>query len=136
MKPGACLLVALLATAQPCLARAAEPVRIELNALDAAQDRCRASFVIENKAASAIDSLKLDLVIFGKDGAINQRLVLEMGPLRAAKTVVKTFELNGDCARVGSILLNEVTACSLTEPNTCLDRLVLTSRIANIRFFK
>ena len=35
MKPGACLLVALLATAQPCLAKAAEPVRIELNALNA-----------------------------------------------------------------------------------------------------
>ena len=92
--------------------------------------------MIENKGASAIDSLKLDLVIFGKDGAINQRLVVEMGPLRAAKTVVKTFELNGECSRTGSILLNEVTACSLPEPNTCLDHLVLTSRIANVRFFK
>lgn len=128
-------LAAFMAAAQPEFTHAAEPIRVELNILDAGQKGCRASFVIENKA-SAIDSLKLDLVIFGKDGAISQRLVVEMGPLRAAKTVVKTFDLESDCASAGSILLNDVTSCSLPEPKACLDRLVLTSRIEKIRFFK
>lgn len=129
------VLAAAIAAVQLSPSRAAEPVRIELNRLEDAQKVCRASFVIENKSPDAIDSLKLDLVVFGKDGAITQRLVAEMGPLRAVKTVVKTFELAGDCDRVGSILLNDVTACTLSE-TSCLDRLMPASRLPNIRFFK
>jgi hypothetical protein len=136
MKAVARVLVALLATAQPCLAVPNDPIRIELNALEPAKDHCRASFVIENKTANEVGILKLDLVTFNKDGVIDQRLVVEMGPLRGLKTVVKTFEFGGDCEKTGSILLNDVTACDLPEPRICLDRLVLSSKLNKVRFFK
>jgi hypothetical protein len=63
-----------------------EKVQLELNSVESADNRCRASFVIENKSEAAIESLKLDLVAFGTDGAILRRLITEMGPVYAAKT--------------------------------------------------
>ena len=98
------LLLALALAAAPSLAHAAppDPIRIELNAAAAGEaDHCRLSFVIENKSETAMTSLKLDLVIFDRNGVIGRRLVTEMGPLHAAKTVVKTFALDGGCADVG-----------------------------------
>ena len=59
-----------------------------------------------------------------------------MGPLRAAKTVVKTFEVDGDCAALGSILVNDVTACAPDDAGTCLGRLELKSRLPHVRLFK
>lgn len=119
------------ATAQP----AADPIGIELNTA-AGTNGCRLSFVVENKGAAAVTSLKLDLVVFNKEGAIDRRLVAEMGPLRAEKTVVKTFELERGCTDLGSILVNGVTACAPGDAESCLDRLVLKSRLPNVRLFK
>jgi len=115
--------------------RADESVRVELNTLDQASGKCRVSFVIENKADAAVESLKLDLAVFGRDGGIQQRLITEMGPVRRAKTIVKAFEIGPDCAMVGSILVNDVAACAPASPAECLDRLVLSSRIP-VRLFK
>jgi hypothetical protein len=86
-------------------------VRVELNTLETADNRCRMTFVIENKTSHAVDSLKLDLALFNAEGAVYRRMVADMGPVRAAKTVVKTFATDGDCAQLGSVLVNEVTAC-------------------------
>jgi len=113
-----------------------EPIRVELNAIENVQSRCRLAFVIENRSDGAVESLKLDLAVFGRDGVIQRRLVTEMGPLRRAKTIVKAFEVDGDCAQIGSILVNDVTACSAGPLDACLDRLVLSSRLANVRLFK
>jgi hypothetical protein len=112
------------------------PIRIELNAAAALQNQCSLSFVIENKDGAALRSLKLDLVLFGRDGVISRRLIAEMGPLRAAKTVVKAFAVDGDCAALGSVLVNDVTACVPGEADACLARLELHSRIPDIRLFK
>lgn len=114
---------------------AAEPVRIELNALDAAGSKCRLTFVIDNKADVAVESLKLDLAVFNRDGGIQHRLITEMGPVRAAKTIVKAFEIDLDCARIGSVLVNDVAACAPGSPSECLDRLALASRTP-ARLFK
>ncbi len=112
------------------------PIVVELNVAESAQSHCRLSFVVENKGDKAIDTLKLDLAVFGQDGGILRRLVVEMGPLRAAKTVVRTFDIEPDCPQVGSILLNDVTACAPGDPGSCLDRLTLSSRPANIKLYK
>jgi len=112
------------------------PIHIELNSAESVQNRCRLSFVVENKADTAIDSLKLDLAVFGRDGAIERRLVVEMGPVRAAKTMVRAFDVETECGQIGSILLNDVTASAPGDPGTCLDRLTLSSRPAAIRFYK
>src|SRR5258708_3546080 len=103
------LLTALLTMTSPVWAAAGDPIRVELNAAESVQSRCRLSFVIENKSEAAIESLKLDLAVFGRDGVIQRRLVTELGPVRGAKTIVQAFELDTECGQVGSILVNDLT---------------------------
>ena len=133
MRLGLALLFTFLALAP---ARAQDTVRVELNTLETAENRCRMTFVIENKTARAVDSLKLDLALFNTEGAVYRRMVTDMGPVRAAKTVVKTFAADGDCAQLGSLLVNEVAACTPGEPNACLDQLALSSRVKAVRLYK
>ena len=133
MRLGLALLFTLIALAP---ARAQDTVRIELNTLENADNRCRMTFVIENRASHAVDSLKLDLALFNTEGAVYRRMVTDMGPVRAAKTVVKTFATDGDCAQLGSLLVNEVAACTPGEPNACLDQLALSSRVKAVRLYK
>jgi hypothetical protein len=134
--------LALLATFAGPLAALAAPnetadaLSVELNAAESVQNRCRLSFVIENKAQAAVDSLKLDFAVFGTNGVVQRRLVAELGPLRPAKTVVKAFEIEGECASIGSLLVNDVTVCTPGEAGACLDRMVLTSKLSNVRLFK
>jgi hypothetical protein len=119
-----------------CASAADEKVVVQLNSVESADNRCRLNFVIENKSNTAIESLKLDLVAFGTDGGILRRLVTEMGPVRATKTMVRAFAVDGECRQIGSILVNDVTACAPGEPGACLDGLGLSSRIEALRFYK
>src|SRR5262245_19912248 len=98
-----------------------ETMRVELNALEAAQDNCRMTFVLENKASKPIDSLKLDLAMFNKEGAVKRQLAMELGPVRASKTIVRSFVVDGACAQVGAILVNDIVACAPAEPHACLE---------------
>jgi len=135
------LLTILLVLASPTLAPAApaapdDPIRLELNAAESVQNRCRLSFVIENRSEMPIETLKLDLGVFNREGIIQRRLVTEMGPVLRVKTMIKAFEIDGDCGQVGSILVNDIAACAPGEPNFCLERLVLSSRVQSVRLFK
>jgi hypothetical protein len=130
------VLVVLQMLVPTCAFAAEEKVRIELNSIENADDRCRLNFVIENKSHVAIESMKLDLVAFGGDGGILRRLITEMGPVRAAKTVVRTFPVDAECRQLGAVLVNDVTACTPGEPGACLDGLVLSSRVKTLRFYK
>jgi hypothetical protein len=129
-------LVVLQVLVPLCASAADEKVLVELNSIESADNRCRLNFVIENKSDVAIESLKLDLVAFGSDGGILRRLVTEMGPVRAAKTMVRAFAVDSDCRQIGSILVNDVTACAPGEPGACLDGLGLSSRLKALRFYK
>ncbi len=91
---------------------------------------------MENGSAVAVDNLKLDLAIFGRDGAIERRLLTEMAPIRAKKTVVRSFDVDGECTAIGSVLVNDVTVCAPASLGDCLDRLSLSSRLPNLRLFK
>jgi hypothetical protein len=73
---------------------------------------------------------------FGTDGGILRRFVTEMGPVRAAKTVVRTFIVDIDCPQLGAVLVNDVTACAPGEPGACLDGLGLSSRVKALRLYK
>jgi hypothetical protein len=127
------LLLACLA-AGPALAQApaaAPPLRLELNRLEEVDGGCRVYLVAANEAPVPLDSLKLDLVLFGKDGVVERRLAVEAGPLRAAKTTVKLFDLaDYPCGRLGSVLLNDLMACSSAgrELPDCFERLALATR--------
>jgi hypothetical protein len=118
-------------------ARAAdETVRLELNAIETAENRCRLTFVIENKSAQNFDSFKLDFAMFNTEGAVYRRIIFDMAPVRATKTIVKTYAIDGDCAQLGALLVNDVTACVPGEPAACLDGLALSSRVKNVRLYK
>jgi hypothetical protein len=110
-------------------------VRVELNALDGTETQCRMTFVIENKSA-ALESLRLDLVVFNTESIVYRRLITEMGPVRAGRTMVKTFAIETKCAQVGAVLVNDVSACAPGDTNACLDGLELTSRVNNVRLYK
>ena len=111
-------------------------VNVELNALESAEDACKTTFVVHNTAQTGVDSLKLDLVMFRKDGSIERRFVPELGPVRPDKTIVRTFTLKGLCPGVSQVLLNDVSACSPAKPTECLDNVALSSRVEGIRFYK
>jgi len=129
-------LIVLLAVIAPSIAAAADVVRIELNTTESVQNRCRSTFVIENKSERQIESLKLDLVVFGTDNTMQRRMVVELGPVRRSKTIVRTYEIERDCAQIGAILVNDVAACAPGDPGTCLDELALSSRSADIKLYK
>ena len=121
----------------PFLALAAEQkILVELNSVENADNRCRLNFVIENKSSVGLESMKLDLVAFGTDGGILRRLITEMGPVRAAKTMVRTFVVDAECGQMGAILVNDVVACTPGEPGACLDGLALSSRLKALRFYR
>jgi hypothetical protein len=133
--PAGLLLGAILALA-PSVAFAKDDLRIELNKLEAVAAACQAYFVIEEKAGKPFQSLKADLVIFGKDGGIAKRLIAEMGPIRTKKTSVKIFAIDTACADISGVLLNDVDSCTPdTTPEACLDRLAVSSRLP-VRFYK
>jgi hypothetical protein len=136
MLAGVARMIVLLSLIPLTANAATESVRVELNGAESADNRCRLTFVIQNTLARALDSLKLDLVLFNPEGIVYRRLITEMAPVRDAKTVVKTFAVDGDCAQVGSILVNDVTACAPDEPAACLDMLGLSSRMKGVRLYK
>ena len=129
--------VVLLPFLLPVLAFAAEQeIAIELNSAETAQNQCRLTFVVENKGAVPIETLKLDLVVFNRENRVHRRMVTEMGPVRGEKTIVKTYSVDGACAEIRSILVNDIPACAPAKPDACIDGLALSSRMEGVRLFK
>src|SRR5262245_16729292 len=112
--------------AVPIASAAEHNVRVELNAMENADPQCRMTFVIENKSA-ALDSLRLDLVVFNTESIVYRRLLTELGPVRSGRTIVKTFAIETKCAQIGALLVNDVSACAPGEPAACMDGLALSS---------
>jgi hypothetical protein len=128
--------LALFFAALPSLAMAEDVLRLELNTTESLQNRCRMSYLIENKSDRVIDAFKLDLVILGTENTMQRRMVVDIAPVRAAKTIFRTYEVDRDCGQIGAVLVNDVQACTPGDPSTCLDRLDLSSRVSTIRLFK
>jgi hypothetical protein len=121
----------------------ASPITLELNKLEplpAGQPGgpgCRVYMVTSNPAGPALETLRLDLVIFGTDGVISHRVAVDLGPLPAKKTSVRLFDLAGqNCDDIGRMLVNDVMLCTSTGADgtpdqqraACLTRLQPTSR--------
>lgn len=128
------LLAALLAAPAALAQTPSGPIAIELNGVAPQAGRCRLTFVVVNKGV-ALSSLKLDLAAFERDGGVARRVAAELGPLRAAKTQVRAYDMDLACDRLGSVLVNDVTACAPASPEDCLDRLSLAHR-GDVRLFK
>jgi hypothetical protein len=113
-----------------------EGLRLELNGIESAEKTCRMTFVLHNQTKDSLESLKLDLAVFNREGVVQRRLVTEMAPIRAGKTMVRAFALEGECGQIGSILVNDVAICAPPKPEVCLDELALSSKVKDVRFFK
>jgi len=120
-------LAATLFAAPAAAQGAAPPVEIELNKLEAREGGCQAYLVARNPGGLAHESLRLDIVLFDRDGVIARRLAVEAGPLPAQKTMVKAFVAEGvACGAIGSALLNDVLSCGGDAP--CLDLVRVVAR--------
>jgi hypothetical protein len=128
--------VAAMCVVGAAIAHAEDIARLELNAAENVDNRCRLTFLIENKTAASIDSIKLDLALFNVEGVIQRRMVTEMGPVRGKRTNVRTFPTETDCRQLGAILVNDVTACAPADAALCMDGLDLSSRVTTIRLYK
>lgn len=127
---------ATLGLAPATQAFAAAGVSVELNRLEPRDSSCRVSMVVKNTTDRALDSLKLDLVFFDKQGVISRRLAVEAGPLRASKTTVKLFEATDvACDAVSRVLLNDISACGGGETD-CLGLVDVSSRVKDVEFGK
>jgi hypothetical protein len=128
---------ALALTLAASAALSQTPIVVELNRLEAREGSCNAMFLVRNPAA-AIDELRLDLVLFDRSGVITRRINLDLGPVPGEKTQVRSFILSGvACEALGSVLLNEVSACRIggAARSDCLTSLSLASR-AGVEFFR
>lgn len=117
---------------------ATPPITVELNKLEPADQACRLFLLLQNHSDQTYDALTLELVSFDKDGLIDQRLAVDLAPVRAQKTSVRLFDVPGSsCDGIGRVLLNEVSACSVggAAVDACLDRLQVSSR-GPVPFFK
>ncbi|ONG58779.1 Tat pathway signal protein [Pseudoroseomonas deserti] len=114
-------------------------IGLELNRLESRPEGCRVWLLLRNPAPEAVDPLRLDLLIFGKDGVIARRLALDVGPLPQEKTMARIFDLASQpCDGIGAVLLNDLLACGGTPESraACLPRLALASRVDGVTFEK
>ncbi|MBE9603446.1 Tat pathway signal protein [Acetobacteraceae bacterium H6797] len=133
-----------LAQQAPAAAQAEDelpgPISLELNRLEPQGAACRVWILLKNQGEAAVDPLRLDLLVFGKDGVIGRRLALDVGPVPGRKTLARIFDLsNQSCDGVGALLLNDVLLCGGADPAqraACLPRLTTSSRAAGVSFDK
>ena len=99
---------------------------VELNAVEPAEAGCKVTFLATNDLDADIDRTALELALFKTDGSIQRMVTLEFKALLQAKTKVLQFQIPDlDCADLGRVLINDITACEGEGlgADTCLDRL-------------
>ncbi len=114
-------------------------VAVELNKLEVSGGGCQPYLVFENKTEIDFDSLKLDLVMFDKDGVIARRIAVEGAPLPPGKVVVKVFDMPDlPCELIGRVLLNGLTRCADADGDRagCLAQIETRSRAADVGFIQ
>lgn len=123
------LSVALLA---PAVAGAAQAgIAIELNNSKTVAGACQATFLLRNGLGQTLDRFQLDLYVFDGKGVIKHRSIIDLAPLRQAKTTVISFRISPEsCEKVSKILVNDAPSCRAANGKTldCLNDLEVTSR--------
>jgi len=112
----------------------AEPlVKIDLNKLEPRENACRAYFVVQNGTESNFAEFTLDLFLFGADGVVTKRIVVDSAPLDAAKTCVRPVDFREvGCENVSMILMNDIIKCrdGSGERQDCVSLVELSNRTA------
>ena len=113
------------------------PVTLELNRLESVDDICRSYFVVGNNMTEPLTELQLDTFFFGPDDVVRQRVALTFENVRAERRKVVLFDLDLACDDIGSILVNELLACTAESGPVqgCADALAVSSRTdQNLRY--
>ncbi|MCA8927246.1 MAG: hypothetical protein KDC18_04200 [Alphaproteobacteria bacterium] len=108
-------------------------IKIELNSIAVRNDVCQVFIRVGNQSDIAYSAFKIDLAFFDKDGIINDRVLVDLAPLRAHKTSIHVFDMPDlDCGTVGEVLLNDITECQAEAPAEtpadCFGAVTLSSR--------
>lgn len=125
--PGLALLAVLLFPG----AGSAAGVTLELNRLEPLKAGCRMHMVLGNTSGARYSSYRIDLVIFGKDGVVARRTILDASPLRESKTSVHAFDVAAlGCEGFGRVLLNDVVECRTAKGpvDDCVSMVSVSSR--------
>ena len=105
---------------------------VELNDLQAADEGCRAVFVLHNGLDKALDALALRIVSFDAAGHATLFLSLEVGAMPVGKTRILRFDLGAEvlCGDVSRIVLDDVVSCDAPDMGApeCLAAVSLSSR--------
>jgi hypothetical protein len=126
--------LAMIVSAGSALAQDAAPqpkLAIELNAVQPVDGGCRVTFLATNGLGSQLDRAAVEMALFKTDGGIDRIVTLDFKGLTADKTKVLQFQLSGlDCAALGRVLINDITACEgeALAADACLAALVTSAR--------
>lgn len=104
---------------------------LELNRLEPAENACRVTFVATNGLGAPLDKIALEFVLFDAQGLVDRITVFDFGAVPDGKTIARQFVLSDmDCANVGRILINAVSACEGAgfEAGACLNALAPGSK--------
>ncbi|MCH9809257.1 MAG: hypothetical protein K0U74_16145 [Alphaproteobacteria bacterium] len=114
-------------------------ISVELNKLENVDQGCRYYIVVNNQTDTEFQTLQLELVMFKTDNIIDQRIALDLAPMRKQKRMVKLFTMESiKCEDIGSILVNDALECrgnGGTTVDNCLGKLAISSR-ATAKFTK
>jgi hypothetical protein len=116
---------------------AAATLALELNGVEPSDNGCRLTFVVNNGFENALTRAAFEIAMFNSDGVVDRITVLEFKDLPAGKTKVTRFNLSGvDCAKVGRILVNEVTDCAGegVDAKACRAALKTNTRSGSVQF--
>jgi hypothetical protein len=133
------LILPLLLLAQPTLAQQTQPpaeppaarFALELNALQPVETGCRITFLATNALGAPLERASVEMAFFATSGAIDRIVTLDFRNLAEGKTKVLQFQLAQlDCAAIGRVLINDVTACEGEglAATDCLAGIVTTAR--------
>lgn len=126
-----------LAAAPPARADEAR-IGIDLNKLEPAENACRSYIVVRNPSEQTFTAFNMEVLIFDTDGVIQNRLAMDLAPIRPNKTSVLIVSLAGiQCAQIGEVLVNSFLDCERGEERLgdCLARIDLSSK-TDARLFK
>ncbi len=122
--------------------RAPAAVVLELNRIEPRNQVCRLYLLLRNSRPEPFEHLTLDLVFFDRKAIIDRRFSVEAGPLPGNKTSLKQLDVPDlSCDGLGSLLLNDVTACGGASDSgsdsagDCISLVGLENR-TDILFFK
>ncbi|MBO0344603.1 hypothetical protein [Roseibium limicola] len=118
------------ALAAPSMVHAQEEAGLSLELNRAAQTKtgCMLTFVATNKAKASLNGVAYELVLFNKDGLVEQMTAFDFGALPNGKTVVRQFELpNRQCESLGQILINGASRCDVADPQPGLEDICISA---------